>query len=264
MSVDVTETVVFDEHTIEVDGRTIRYLEAGSGPALVVLHGGGGLRCVRAHELLAERHRVMLLEMPGFGTSAADDDTPSVEEYAKTVHRAAAAIVGGSYNVMGTSFGGRVAAWIATQFEPEIETAVLSGPAIVMPDGFGLPVTPGALPLYAHPERHEPVVLDGDVAVKQLTLVRRLLTPSDPDLESALGSVSIPVLVAFGTEDQVMPASLGHRYLGLNPAFFLIFFYDAGHAVEVERPEALANLVASFVEHKFAYHVTRESSLIFP
>ena len=37
----------FKEAFVEADGFRIRYLEGGIGPALVCLHGGGGLRLAR-------------------------------------------------------------------------------------------------------------------------------------------------------------------------------------------------------------------------
>jgi hypothetical protein len=43
----------FREGFVEADGFRIRYMEAGEGPALVHLHGAGGLRLTPAHELLS-------------------------------------------------------------------------------------------------------------------------------------------------------------------------------------------------------------------
>ena len=43
----------FREAFVETDGFRIRYMEAGSGPPLVHLHGAGGMRISPAHELLA-------------------------------------------------------------------------------------------------------------------------------------------------------------------------------------------------------------------
>jgi pimeloyl-ACP methyl ester carboxylesterase len=59
--------VPFYEAYVEADGFRIRYLEAGHGPALLHLHGAGGVRLSPAHDLLAEKFRVIAIEMPGFG-----------------------------------------------------------------------------------------------------------------------------------------------------------------------------------------------------
>ena len=55
----------FREGFVEADGFKIRYLEAGTGEPLVVLHGGGGLRHYTSHDLLAQHRRVLLFEEPG-------------------------------------------------------------------------------------------------------------------------------------------------------------------------------------------------------
>ena len=59
----------FREGAVEADGFRIRCMEAGQGTPLVHLHGAGGLRLTRGHDLLARHHRVIAFEMPGFGTS---------------------------------------------------------------------------------------------------------------------------------------------------------------------------------------------------
>ena len=57
----------FADAHVEADGFRIRYQEGGSGAPLVCLHGGGGLRLSRAHDLLAKNRRVIAFEIPGFG-----------------------------------------------------------------------------------------------------------------------------------------------------------------------------------------------------
>ena len=266
MSGSGLDPVAFDEHTISFEGAVVRYLEAGVGAPLVILHAAGGLRKAPAHDILARRFRVILIEQPGFGESAEYDSAASTEQYAATVHRAAMEIAGSPYNLVGTSFGSRIAAWIAAQFEGSIEALVLLSPTVFTPEGFAIPDRNSetvAPQLYAHPERQQPAEIDPAVRARQLAIVKRLLPPSQPDLEAALSTLGIPVLVVFGTEDRLMPPSLGHRYVELNPLFFLSFVYDAGHVIEEERPEALANLVDNFLEYRAQYHVARQSGLIF-
>jgi pimeloyl-ACP methyl ester carboxylesterase len=103
----------FAEAYVDVDGFRIRYLEAGTGPALVWLHGGGGLHLSRAHALLAERHRVVALEVPGFGTSAANERSPSFPALGATMAAAVKQLGIERFNLWGTSFGTIVAVWWA-------------------------------------------------------------------------------------------------------------------------------------------------------
>jgi pimeloyl-ACP methyl ester carboxylesterase len=53
----------FAKRHVDADGFRIRY------PPLVHLHGAGGPRLGRVHDLLAARFRVIAFEVPGFGES---------------------------------------------------------------------------------------------------------------------------------------------------------------------------------------------------
>ena len=75
----------FREGFVEADGFRIRYVDAGQGPALVHLHGAGGLRLTPAHDLFAKQFRVIAFEMPGFGASPENTKTQSMPELAATM-----------------------------------------------------------------------------------------------------------------------------------------------------------------------------------
>src|SRR5579864_1666622 len=106
---DKAPGVGFAERFVEADGFRIRYCEAGQGPPLVHLHGAGGLRLTRAHDLLSQRFRVIAVEMPGFGASAENTRSQTMADYALTMVAAADALRLDRFNLWGTSFGGRAA-----------------------------------------------------------------------------------------------------------------------------------------------------------
>src|SRR5437763_14238069 len=93
-------------------------MEAGEGPALMHLHGAGGLRLSPAHDLLAKQFRVIAFEMPGFGASAENTKTQSMPELAATMAAAADKLRLNQYNLIGTSFGSKTALWMALH-QPE-------------------------------------------------------------------------------------------------------------------------------------------------
>src|ERR1700733_4619084 len=125
----------FAERTVEAAGHPLRCLELGTGPVLVFLHGGGGVRPTRAHELLAEKFRVVLLEQPGFGTEPLAAELSSLPVYARAVHAAAAAVAGTPFDLIGTSFGSRVALSIAAQFPGSVQALMLLSPTVFTPPG---------------------------------------------------------------------------------------------------------------------------------
>jgi pimeloyl-ACP methyl ester carboxylesterase len=76
--------VVVEERNVEVDGLPIRYLEAGTGPPLVLLHGAGdnSLDWQWVMPALAATHRVFAPDLPGSPDSArpAADYSPAFFE----------------------------------------------------------------------------------------------------------------------------------------------------------------------------------------
>ncbi|HZQ34855.1 MAG TPA: alpha/beta hydrolase [Dehalococcoidia bacterium] len=262
----------FAERYVDADGFRIRYFEAGSGRPLVLLHGGGGLILGRAQALLAERCRVIACEVPGFGASPVNERSQSMRDLAHTMRQAIAALGLGRYALLGESFGGRLAAWLAIEAgsaaSEEVEALVLAAPAAILRDD---PPPRTAAPqelaarLYAHPERQPLPALDPDVAEKQSRLIGRVFGPSrDAALEAGLAALPVPTLVLFGTEDRVTVPELGRIYQELMPRCRFVLVYDAGHAIAQERPEAFAALVADFVERKDTIATNAGSSIINP
>jgi pimeloyl-ACP methyl ester carboxylesterase len=258
----------FVERHVEADGFRIRYLDAGAGPPLIHLHGAGGLGLGRAHDLLAERFRVIAFEVPGFSAAPANERSGSMAELARTMAQAAAALGLGRYSLMGTSFGGTLALWLAVQHPDRLDALVLESPTAIRPDGDARPDPPPeqlAGLLYAHPERQPPIRLDPAVLAKQTALVARLRGPDrDTDLEGRLGALHVPTLLLFGTLDRMIPASMGRVYRDRLANGHLVLVYDAGHAIAADRPEAFSRLVGDFLERREQFVVSRVSGLLHP
>ena len=259
----------FREGFVEADGFRIRYMEGGEGPALAHLHGAGGLRLSPAHDLLAKQFRVVAFEMPGFGASAENTKTQSMPELAATMAAAAQKLGLDRYNLMGTSFGSKAALWLALQQPERVLALVLQSPAAIRQKGArpssGTPAE-RARQLYAHPERMPPLPeLDPEITAKQQALVRRLIGPDrDRDLETQLPQLKAPTLVVFGTRDTMIPPEMGRFYKELIPNCHLVFVYDAGHALDAERPEAFVEVVADFLERHEAFVISRTETVIHP
>lgn len=258
-----TPTVTFREGFVEADGFKIRYLEAGEGEPLVVLHGGGGVRHYASHDLLAQSRRVLLIEAPGFGNSAANERSQSMTELAATMAEAVKNLGIENYDLQGTSFGGKLAIWLALHAPEAVKALVLVSPAAirqVLPEG----VVP-RMTLYAHPERvMAQVELTPEVVQKQRTLTGRLLGPArDPELEARMPELNVPVLTIFGTLDEFLPSHLARHYRELLPNCHTVFVYDAAHEVDADRPEAFVALVNDFYDRHEAFIVNTKSSALY-
>ena len=265
----MSDPAEFHEHHVEADGFRIRYVEGGDGPALVHLHGAGGLRLNPAHALLARHFRVIAFEMPGFGSSPENTRTADQAELARTMAAAAQALGLDRFNLMATSFGARTALYLSAQ-QPELVTAlVLESPAAIRLPGSrppsGTPEEVARL-LFAHPERVAPLPPpDPEAQAKTARFVTRLRGPDrDPSLEALMRQLATPTLVLFGTLDRVTSSSLGRHYKELLPNANLVLVYDAAHAIGTDRPEAFCEVVTDFLERHEAFIISRSETLINP
>jgi 2-hydroxy-6-oxonona-2,4-dienedioate hydrolase len=261
--------MAFREGYVEADGFRIRYLEAGEGTPLVHLHGAGGLRLTPAHELLCRHFRVVAFEMPGFGPSPQNNRTQSMPELASTMALAITALGLHTFNLMGTSFGGKTALWLALQEPTRVLALVLEAPAAIRPEGSELPSgSPEEMArrLYAHPERLAAIPMpDPVIQAKTRPLLLRLRGPDrDAELERRLPDLAAPTLVLFGTLDAVIPPAMGRFYKELIPPCHLVFVYDAGHAIGTDRPEAFTEVVVDFLERHEAFVISRTATVIHP
>ena len=115
----------FAERYVEADGVTIRYLEAGQGPALIHLPGASEVRLSRAHDLLAERFRVIAVEVPGIDGSPADQRTAFTSKHMAHI---ATALGVERFALMGTAGGTALALRLALEHADRVEALVLESP----------------------------------------------------------------------------------------------------------------------------------------
>jgi pimeloyl-ACP methyl ester carboxylesterase len=259
----------FTEGFVEADGFRIRTMEAGQGTPLIHLHGAGGPRLTRGHDLLSKHYRVIAFEMPGFGRSPENTRTQTMAELAATMATALTNMHIDRFNLLGTSFGGKVALWLAAQQPERVIGLVLEAPAAIRPAGTRPPSgSPEEMArrLYAHPDRLGPLPPpDPAIQAKTQALVARLRGPDrDAALEARMRDLATPTLVLFGTLDHVIPPEMGRHYKELMPNCHLVFVYDAGHAISTERPEAFAEVATDFLERHEAFVINRTMTVIHP
>jgi 2-hydroxy-6-oxonona-2,4-dienedioate hydrolase len=118
------------QHFVDAGGIHTRVLEAGSGPALVMIHGTGGhleayARNVRA---LSAHYRVVLYDMIGHGYSDKPDRPYTIDVMSDHLVAVLDALGIEQAHLSGESIGGWVAAWTAAHHPDRIGRLVLNTP----------------------------------------------------------------------------------------------------------------------------------------
>jgi pimeloyl-ACP methyl ester carboxylesterase len=260
----------FAEKTVEADGCRIRYCEAGQGDVLLAFHGAGGLRLSGTHDLLAKNYRVLAFEVPGFGDSPVNEKLTSLREVAAFMHKAVMSLGIARYGVMANAFTSKLGLWLAIDQADSVDALVLVAPSAIKLENMPRPKATTeeeklAL-LHAHPERlkHSAPVAP-EIDAKQRAVVERLSGPKrEAELEAAMAGIKIPVMAVFGTKDRLNPPEIAHIYKEIMPSCHLMMVYDAAHAVDADRPEALAAVVTDFLMLRERFLVNYESSVIHP
>lgn len=259
----------FKENHVDADGFNIRYMEAGSGDVVVYVHGAGGLRLSGTHDLLAEKYRVIAVEVPGFGDSPENTQSETLQQLAGSLCQAIAALGIKKYNLVGNSFGGKAVLWMALEAGDAVDAVALIAPAAIREDTPPPPFDDAAAMkalLFAHPDK-QPEMPPPSPAVgqKQTALVMRLIgPPRDAEFEAKLAELELPVLALFGTKDRVIPHEWGHYYVEAMPQCRLVMVYDAAHAIDADRPEAVTAVVDDFFQRHEQFLVKADSEVIHP
>jgi pimeloyl-ACP methyl ester carboxylesterase len=117
---------------VEADGVRLHYLERGTGPLIVLLHGNGTMiedwLASGVFEALARTNRVIAFDRPGFGHSERPRSTvwtPAAQ--ARLIAAALAAMGEGAATIVGHSFGTMVAAELCLGHPERVSALVLVG-----------------------------------------------------------------------------------------------------------------------------------------
>ena len=270
-----------EEHFATVEGLRVRYLRAGSGPPLVLLHGLVGYSFSWRFNLAAlQRHAtVFAVDMPGMGYS---DRSPSLDcglaAAAGRVLRFFDAVKIESADVLGTSHGGGLAMMVAAMAEGRVRRLILVAPVnpwsrhgrllapllARLPGGGRLQPVVVRLGLlhrfllrrqYADPRRISPGTLEGYLSAFRtpgtLDYARRVLHGWRGDLrelERILPRLAhIPTLLIWGSRDGVVSPASARPLLRNFARAELVTLEGAGHVPYEEVPEEFNRAVIGFL-----------------
>src|SRR5919107_5286256 len=114
-----------------VFGQRIKYVEAGSGPVVVLLHGLGGNSTNWAFSTpaLAEKFRVIVPDQVGFGQSDKPLISYRVGTYVDFLDKFLSELKVERATLVGNSMGGWIAAAYALKYPAKVERLVVVGAA---------------------------------------------------------------------------------------------------------------------------------------
>jgi pimeloyl-ACP methyl ester carboxylesterase len=251
-------------------GARVRVLEAGpeDGRPVVFLHGVAGL--VEDHaflERLAERHRVLAPELPGYGESEGEELLEDMLDFALHGWDVVDGLGLRRPALIGHSMGGMIAAEMACLNPGGLDRLVLVDALGLWLDEHPVPDLFTFLPfqfgdvLFHDPERGAALLTGGldfsdDAALREFFVgnARRLGTAGkilfpvpNRRVSKRLYRAVVDTLVVWGESDGLVPPAHADRWGELLPCASVVRIPEAGHMVPYERPDALAEEVLRFL-----------------
>jgi pimeloyl-ACP methyl ester carboxylesterase len=288
------------QHWTIINGSPVNFVELGAGPPLLFVHGlsGSWPNWLEQLPVFAGRngdspqrgvspgfgaHRVIAVDLPGFGHSPPPSEPISISGYARTLDALLDTLGVDAAAVVGNSMGGFVSAELAIGFPRRVERLVLVSAA-----GLSTYRHPGgtrALRGLRHAERvvaayagwvaahsdavarrprlrnatlgfvsSHPSRLPAALAAEQIRgagkpgFVQALAANLDYDFSDRLGEIVCPTLIVWGDHDRVITPRDADRFAELIPGSRKVVFEDTGHVAMLERPDAFNALLAEFLE----------------
>jgi pimeloyl-ACP methyl ester carboxylesterase len=269
---------------VTVEGNPINTIELGEGPPLVFVHGLGGSWQNWLEQLpeLAREHRVVAMDLPGFGYSPMPHEQISIAGYARLLDGLLAELGIDAAGVIGNSMGGFIGAELAISFPQRVERLVLVSAAGLSTHNDPVPVR--AMPALVRLER---IIAAGTawLAAKSETVMRRRrlreatlyavvrhpgrLPPAlaaeqlrgagkpgfiaalqaviDYDVRDRLPEIACPTLIVWGDRDRLISVRDADVFEELIPNSRKVIFEDTGHMAMLERPAAFNALLEDFL-----------------
>jgi pimeloyl-ACP methyl ester carboxylesterase len=248
----------------------VTYTDRGSGPAMLLLHGGAGALSVAGFaELLASggTARVIAPVHPGFDGTPRPDHLASVAGLVQVYRQLLRDLGLTDVCVIGNSIGGWIAAELAVAESAAPDRRVGS---VVLVDAAGLQIDTAPIPdffsltldqvmdlSYFNPDafRIDPAALPPERAAA-LAANRAALQAysgsgmADPALLGRLPQVSIPTLAVWGAADRMIPVEHGRAYAAAIPAGQFRLIDKAGHLPQLETPDELLAAITEFAAER--------------
>jgi pimeloyl-ACP methyl ester carboxylesterase len=250
------------ERLVQVGQIQARVLVAGTGDPVLFLHGAGGLWWDPFLDALAEGHTVYAVEHPGGGESDALSHLPGIWELVLFYDELLDALELDTVQVVGHSFGGMVAAELASNSPKRVSKLVLIAPIgfwrddTPIPDIAGIPpeTLPGlvladpASPLAAMltPPADDPQALF-EAAMRMASVLHFIWPIPDKGLDRRIHRLSAPTLLIWGAQDKLVDPVYAEEFTSRLRDSRLELVQGAGHLPQLEAPDAVRRHVLGFL-----------------
>jgi len=260
-----------------VEGVRLRYVRAGTGPAVVLLHGFASSIFTWRDVVpaLARGHDVVALDLPNFGGSAIHPDLPPAA-YPRLVTGLMNRLGLDRASLVGNSLGGGTAVLVAAHHPERVDHLVLidsvgynlaakDRPFLLRATGWkpvsrvveALPVRRAVVTLALRQVFHDdrlvtaerideyvaPLLRPGAVAAAQILLA----SGDDMGLPGIVARVRAPTLVIWGRQDRWVPVEQADRFLATIPGSRKVVIEGCGHLPQEERPAEVVRLLEEFL-----------------
>lgn len=258
----------------EISKQTISYDDAGSGPVVVLLHAFPLSRAMWAPQMEALRatHRVLAMDLRGFGGSKAFADPPSLDQVADDVAGLLDELgIKDRIVLGGLSMGGYAAFAFVRRHAARLRGLILADTRAEADDAEGktnrdrlmayaaqntardvLDQMLGKLVAAETRTRHPEVVESiRSIASSQTpaAIIGALKAMRErPDSGPTLASITVPTLVIVGEKDTLTPPAMSESLAARIAGAKLVRIEDAGHLSNLEKPERFNAAVREFLQ----------------
>ena len=267
-------------HTCTVNGARVNYAEMGSGPPVVFIHGLSGCwqNWLENIPNFARRHRVVAVDLAGFGESELPHEEISIPGYGRFIDAFLGEIGIERAALVGNSMGGFIAAETAIAHPSRVDRLVLVSAAgldrigstrvTVLNRAARLFNPAGAavmarrehlvrrprlrrmmlLGVARYPERLSPeLCFEVASGAGKPGFIDALSAIAAYDFRDRLPGTSVPTLIIWGRNDRIVPVASAYEYERLIPGARRVIFEDTGHLPMLERPARFNALVEEFL-----------------
>lgn len=264
-----------DATFVEIDGVLVRYQEAGTGPAVVLIHGFGvsSDSWLPVLPVLARDHRVIAIDLKGFGWTSRPDGDYSPAAQADLVWRVLDRLGVQDVAIVAHSWGSSVGLSMAVAQPRRVRRVALYAAYVYdeqVPSFFRWAEKPGlgeALFRLYYRQRLEdraPLAYFDERWVTQARVDRLEAEMARPGtvaaalavarthhfakLHQALRTFDKPVLLLWGDDDEVTPVRFGHRLAAELQHARIVTYPRCGHVPMLEAHQQSTRDLAAFLD----------------